>query len=55
MATADSVKTKIQALISLANATTGGNALTLTDAVNALIAGYGGGGAGIRCPLGHGR
>lgn len=43
MATADSVKAKIQNLIALANSTTGGNALTLTDAVNALISGYGGG------------
>jgi hypothetical protein len=46
MATADSVKAKMQGLIDSANAKTGGNDTTLTGAVNALIAGYGQGGGG---------
>lgn len=44
MATADSVKAKMQGLIDTANAKTGGNDTTLTGAVNALIAGFGQGG-----------
>lgn len=44
MATADSVKAKMQGLIDSANAKTGGNDTTLTAAVNALIAGFGSGG-----------
>jgi hypothetical protein len=44
MATADSVKAKMQGLIDSANAKTGGNDSTLTAVVNALIAGYGSGG-----------
>lgn len=46
MATADSVKAKMQGLIDSANAKTGGNDTTLTAAVNALIAGFGSGGGG---------
>ena len=41
MATAESVKQKIQGLISNANNTTGNTDTTLTDAVNSLIAGFG--------------
>lgn len=41
MATAESVKQKIQGLISNANNTTGNTDVTLTDAVNSLIAGFG--------------
>lgn len=44
MATADSVKTKLQALITKANGTTGRSDATMTDAVNSLISGYGMGG-----------
>lgn len=44
MATADSVKSKLQGLIDSANAKTGGNDTTLTGAVSTLIAGYGSGG-----------
>ena len=44
MATADSVKAKMQGLIDSANAKTGGNDTTLTGAVSALIAGFGQGG-----------
>lgn len=44
MATADSVKAKIQGLIDTANETTQQNDTTLTDAVNHLKEGYGQGG-----------
>lgn len=44
MATADSVKSKLQGLIDSANEKTGGNDTTLTAAMNTLIAGYGSGG-----------
>ena len=44
MATADSVKNKIQGLINTANATTGKADTDLTSAVGALIAGFGQGG-----------
>lgn len=44
MATADSVKAKIQGLISKANAKTGRSDADMTNAVNALISGYGQGG-----------
>lgn len=44
MATADSVREKIEQLISDANAATGNTDADLTTAVNALIAGYGQGG-----------
>ena len=44
MATADSVKAKIQGLIDSSNATTGKNATDLTSAVNHLKEGYGQGG-----------
>lgn len=44
MATAGSVKAKMQGLIDSANAKTGGNDTTLTGAVNTLIAGFGSGG-----------
>ena len=52
MATAESVKEKIQNLISSANAVTGNASTSMTDAVAALIAGFGssgggGGGAGF--------
>lgn len=46
MATAESVKEKIQNLIATANSTTGGADTDLTAAVNALIAGFGTGGGG---------
>lgn len=41
MATAESVKAKIQNLIDAANQTTGNKDTDLTTAVEALIAGYG--------------
>ena len=44
MATADGVKSKLQGLIDSANATTGAKDITLTAAMNTLIAGYGSGG-----------
>lgn len=44
MATADSVRAKMQGLIDSANAKTGSGDTTLTAAVNALIAGFGSGG-----------
>lgn len=44
MATAESVKAKIQGLITTANATTGSSDTDLTTAVNALVSGYGQGG-----------
>ena len=46
MATADSVKAKIQGLIASANAKTGNTDADLTTAVNALITGFGQGGGG---------
>lgn len=46
MATAESVKAKLQNLLTLANGTTGNTDATLTAAVNALIAGFGQGGGG---------
>lgn len=45
MVTAESVKAKLQGLISLANNTTGKTDTDLTAAVNALIAGFGQGGS----------
>lgn len=45
MVMAESVKAKLQGLISLANATTGKTDTDLTAAVNALIAGFGQGGS----------
>lgn len=44
MATAASVKAKLQALIAKANAKTGNTATDITSAVNQLVAGYGQGG-----------
>ena len=44
MATADSVKTKIQELIVRANAATNGSDTNLTTALDRLIAGFGKGG-----------
>lgn len=41
MATADSVKEKLQSLIAKANTVTGGSDATLSSAVDTLIAGYG--------------
>lgn len=46
MATAESVKAKLQGLIDLANTTTGNTDADLTAAVNSLIAGFGQGGGG---------
>jgi hypothetical protein len=46
MATADSVKAKLQGLIDKSNATTGNTDADLTTAVDALVAGYGKGGGG---------
>lgn len=46
MATAESVKAKLQGLIATANATTGNADADLTTAVNALVAGFGQGGGG---------
>lgn len=42
-----SIKSKIQSLITAANATTGETDATLTDAVQTLVDGYGGGGAEV--------
>lgn len=47
MATADSVKAKIQGLIDQSNAATGNTDADLTTAVNSLIAGFGQGGGGF--------
>ena len=47
MVTADSVKEKLQGLIDMANATTGGASIDLTAAVDALVAGYGQGGTTV--------
>ncbi len=47
MATADSVKTKLQGLIAKANEATGNTDVDLTTAVNALVAGFGQGGGGL--------
>lgn len=44
MATAESVKNKLQGLIDTANATTGKEDVTLTAAVSSLVDGFGGGG-----------
>lgn len=46
MATAESVKAKLQNLLTLANEATGGTDENLTDAVQTLIAGFGQGGGG---------
>lgn len=48
MATADSVKAKLQGLIDAANAVTGTADTDMTAAVNSLISGFGGGGADIK-------
>ena len=54
MATAGSVKQKIQGLISNANNTTGNTDATLYDAVASLIAGFGtGGGDGLKYDIGE--
>ena len=53
MATAESVKQKIQGLISNANNTTGNTDATLTNAVASLIAGFGTGGGGIQSASGE--
>lgn len=54
MATAESVKQKIQGLISNANNTTGNTDATLTNAVKSLIAGFGtGGGEGLKYDMGE--
>lgn len=50
MATAESVKTKIQGLIDSANAATGNTDADLTSAVGSLIAGYGSGGGEEEIP-----
>lgn len=47
MATADSVKTKIQGLIAKSNTKTGAMDADLTSAVDRLVGGYGQGGVGI--------
>lgn len=44
---AESVKAKLQGLLSSANTKTGKNDPTLTDAVNTLVEGYGQGGAPV--------
>ena len=46
MATAESVKSKIQGLIDTANKATGNSDTDLTTAINALVAGFGQGGSG---------
>ena len=53
MATAESVKQKIQGLISNANNTTGNTDATLTNAVASLIAGFGTGSGGIQSASGE--
>lgn len=45
-----SIKSKIQSLISAANAKTGESDATLTDAVQTLVDGYGQGGGGYQTP-----
>lgn len=50
MATAQSVKAKLQGLIDSANAATGGSDTTLDAAVGTLIAGFGAGGSGDLLP-----
>lgn len=52
MATADSVKAKLQGLIAKANETTGNTDADLTTAVNALVAGFGQGGGGTPFAIG---
>ena len=47
MVTAESVKAKLQGLVAMANAATGNDDTDLTTAVNALVAGFGQGGANI--------
>lgn len=51
MATADSVKTKLQGLIDTANATTGKEDATLTAAVSSLVDGFGSGGGNAEAYL----
>ena len=52
--TADSVKSKLQSLLTASNAKTGKSDTNLTDAVNTLIEGYGqGGGGGGECTKPH--
>jgi hypothetical protein len=51
MVTAITVKEKIQGLIDKSNNTTGNSNTTLTDAVDALVEGYGAGGAAIIEPI----
>lgn len=51
MATAESVKSKIQTLIATANSTTGKSDTDLTTAVNSLVSGYGQGGGGVDIPM----
>lgn len=53
MATAESVKAKIQSLITKANTATGRADKDMTSAVNALVSGYGGGGGEL--PTGYRR
>ena len=52
MATAESVKTKLTGLIAAANAATGSDAATLTEAVGALVAGLGAGGGTLATKTG---
>lgn len=46
MSTLDSIKSELQKLVTDANATTGGNAVTVREGVDALIGGFGQGGSG---------
>jgi N-acetylneuraminic acid mutarotase len=46
MSTLESIKSELQEIIADSNATTGGNAATVRDGVDALIDGYGGGSGG---------
>lgn len=46
MSTLESIKSELQEIIADSNATTGGNATTVRDGVNALISGFGGGSGG---------
>jgi hypothetical protein len=53
MATAESVKGKIEGLISKANAKTGASDKTLTGSINRLVAGYSGGTGSTECSGKH--
>lgn len=51
MSDINTLKTQIQSLINSANDTTGNSDKNLTDGVNSLIEGYGGGAGGSDLPV----